>query len=62
MVTAYHHLETLRKEKISRKAGETVERGPRRLLEGYYLAEDSERQADVKYSSPTSTSIFIWVM
>ena len=36
------------KRKDLRKAGETFER---RLLEGYHLAEDSTRQADVEAAS-----------
>ena len=36
------------RETIKRKTGETMERRTRRLLEGYHLAEDSARQADVE--------------
>ena len=45
MYTAYHHLEPFGKEKTQTKAGETVERRTRRLLEE---AEDSATYADVE--------------
>ena len=43
MDTAYHHLETLRKEKTYMKAGETLERRTRRLLD-YWQRIAPERQ------------------
>ena len=49
MHIAYHHLETIRRETIERKTGETMER--RTSTGRYHLAEASARQADVETAS-----------
>ena len=48
MDLACHHLETICQEKKIGETSQVVERGPRQILEGQDLAEDSARQANIE--------------